>query len=428
MMTITREKKKKILQSGAVMVLGLVILGAGGFIGYEFGRNDPRNITVAGVTNIAGASSTNANFNIFWQAWQDINDEYLRTPSTTPQTRMYGAITGMVAALGDPYTEFFSPQDSQQFQQDITGNFGGIGAELGENTSTEIVIIAPIEGTPAAQAGLKAQDIIIAINGSSTAGMNVDDAVNIIRGTVGTKVTLSIFRTGWDKPKDFTIIRSDIQVPTVDFEMKGNIAHITLKEFTQDSDGLFINALQKASDNHAQGIVLDLRNDPGGYLEVAVDLAGYLLKPGSQVVQEVGRTVATQNYTATGSGVLDNIPMAILINGGSASAAEILSGALHDDRNIPLVGEKSFGKGTVQQLENLPDGSSLKITVAHWVLPSGRILDHDGLVPDYPVTLTDADIAAGKDPQFDKAMQVVQAEINGTLSSVSKGTASSTGK
>jgi carboxyl-terminal processing protease len=157
-----------------------------------------------------------------------------------------------------------------------------------------------------------------------------------------------------------------------------------------------------------------LRGDPGGYLQVAVDISGYFLKPGSPVVKEVGRTVPEQDYTASGSGALDTMPMAILIDGGSASAAEILSGALNDDRNIPLVGARSFGKGTVQVLENLPDGSSLKITVAHWVLPSGRILDHDGLLPNYPVAITDAEVTAGKDPQLDEALSIVTDEINGT--------------
>jgi carboxyl-terminal processing protease len=262
--------------------------------------------------------------------------------------------------------------------------------------------------------------------------VNVDDVVNIIRGTVGTKVTLSILRAGWTKPQDFTITRENIQVPTVTLVMKGDVADITLSEFTQDADGLFYQTLQKALNDNAKGIVLDLRDDPGGYLEVAVDLAGYFLKPGSQVVKEVGRTVATQNYTATGSGALDTMPMAILINGGSASAAEILSGALNDDRNIPLVGEKSFGKGTVQQLLQLSDGSSLKITVAHWVLPSGRILDYDGLQPQYPVTLTDADIKSGNDVQLTKALSIVQDEINGTPlpppapGSITTSTASST--
>lgn len=412
---MTRETKKKILQSIAVVVLGLLILGSGGYIGWELGRKQPENIVINGVGNISSNNSTtDADFNVFWQAWNQINSDYLRTPSTTPQQMMYGAIAGMVASLGDPYTEFFTPTASQQFQQDITGNFGGIGAELGTNSSTQIVVVSALPGTPAENAGLKPQDIITAINGSSTSGMNIDDAVNLIRGDVGTKVILGIFRQGWTASKDFTITRDDIQVPTVKFEMKGNIAYITLLEFTQDSDALFIQALQKAANNNAKGIVLDMRDNPGGYLNVAVDLAGYLLKPGSQVVKEVGRTVPTQSFQATGSGAFADIPMAILVNGGSASAAEILSGALHDDRKVPLVGEKTFGKGTVQELQNLPDGSSLKITVAHWVLPSGRILDYDGLVPDFPVTLTAADVTAGKDPQLDKALAVVQAAINGT--------------
>ncbi len=412
---MTKETKKRVLEIIAIVVLGAVILGSGVWIGWSAGRNYPKNIVISDATNIQpNASTTVADFSTFWAAWQDINNYSLWIPSSTPQQRMYGAISGMVASLGDPYTEFFTPADSSQFQQDITGNFGGIGAELGTNTSTQIVIISPIVGTPAAKAGLKPEDIITAINGSSTDGMNVDNAVNLIRGVVGTNVTLSIFRQGWSAPKDFTITRSNIQVPTVEFSMKGNIADIQLNEFTQDADTLFYQALQKAVNDNAQGIVLDLRNDPGGYLQVAVDISGYFLKPGSQVVKEVGRSVPEQNYQASGSGALDNIPMAILINGGSASAAEILSGALHDDRGIPLVGERSFGKGTVQQLVNLPDGSSLKITVAHWVLPSGRILNHDGLVPTYPVALTDAEIAAGQDPQLAKALQVVTDEINGT--------------
>jgi carboxyl-terminal processing protease len=423
MIKITRERKKKIFQGLAVVVLGFVILGAGGFIGWQLGRQYPENVVVTGAANINPNASTTADFSIFWQAWQDIQSESLYTPSTTPTAMMYGAINGMVASLGDPYTEFFTPADSSQFTQDITGDFGGIGAELGTNSSTQIVVISALSSTPAFAAGLQPNDIITAINGSSTANMNVDDAVNLIRGTVGTKVTLGILRTGWSAPQNFTMVRADIQTPTVEFAMKGDIADITMAEFTQDSDGLFIQALQKAADNNAKGIVLDMRGDPGGYLEVAVDLAGYFLKPGSQVVQEVGRTVPTQNYTASGSGVFDNIPMAILVDGGTASAAEILSGALNDDRGVPLVGQKTFGKGTVQQLENLPDGSSLKITVAHWVLPSGRILDHDGIIPNYIVPEpTAAQFAAGVDPQMAKALQVVEAEINGTLSSISTST------
>ena len=403
--------KKKIISWAVVGVLALLLIGTGYWLGWNSGRNYPKNIVVSGVSDISTPSSTVADFGTFWQAWQVINDSYLRNPSTTSQQKVYGAINGLVNSLGDPYTEFFDPADNQQFNENLTGNFGGIGAELGSNASAQIVIIAPLKGTPAETAGLRAEDAIVAINGSSTDGMTVDQAVSLIRGAVGTPVTLSVFRTGWDKPQDFKLVRENIQVPTVDFEMKGTIAHISLHEFTQDADSLFYDALVKATNNNAKGIVLDLRDDPGGYLEVAVDLAGYFLKPGSPVVKEVGRTVTEQDYKSTGDGALADLPLVVLINGGSASASEILAGALHDDREVKLVGEKSFGKGTVQELEPLNDGSSIKLTVAHWVLPSGRILDHDGLMPDYPVTLSDADIKAQKDPQLDKALQVVQSEI-----------------
>jgi carboxyl-terminal processing protease len=415
MVPMTRGTKKRVLEIIAIILLGCVILGSGVWVGWIAGRNYPKNIVVTGAANLgSGSSTTDADFNTFWAAWQDIQQNSLWVPSTTPQEMMYGAINGMVSSLGDPYTEFFTPADSSQFTEDITGNFGGIGAELGVNSSTQIVVITAISSTPAYAAGLKPEDIIASINGSSTATMNVDDAVNLIRGTVGTKVTLGILREGWSAPHNFTITRADIQVPTVEFSMKGDIADIQLNEFTQDADGLFYQALQSAVNDNAKGIVLDMRGNPGGYLEVAVDLAGYFLKPGSLVVKEVGRTVPEQDYKATGSGALDTMPMAILVDGGTASAAEILSGALNDDRDVPLVGAKTFGKGTVQQLVNLPDGSSLKITVAHWVLPSGRILDYDGLLPNYPVAITDAEVAAGQDPQLTKALQIVTDEINGT--------------
>ena len=198
---MTKELKKKILSIVAIVVLGCILIGSGAWIGWTAGRKYPENIAVSEATNIAPNASTTsaADFNTFWAAWADIQNESLWTPSTTPTQRMYGAITGMVGSLGDPYTEFFTPADSSQFQEDITGNFGGIGAELGENSSTEIVVIEAISSTPAFAAGLKPEDIITSINGSSTASMNVDDAVNLIRGTVGTNVTLGILRAGLDR-------------------------------------------------------------------------------------------------------------------------------------------------------------------------------------------------------------------------------------
>ncbi len=405
---------KKVGEIIVVIVAGGALMMSGFFLGWASGAKHPQNITVTGVTgNGTSSIAASADFSTFWQAWQEVNDLYLRNPSTTAQGKVQGSIAGLVNSLGDPYSEYFTPQASKQFQQNINGNFGGIGAVLGLATSSQIVIISPMKGTPAAIAGLKAGDAIVAVNGTSTQGMFIDDAVTLIRGEIGTKVKLTIFRAGWKAPQDFTLTRANISVPTVDFSMKGKVAYIALHEFTQGADSLFYNALKQAVDANAQGIVLDLRDDPGGYLEVAVDLSGYFLKPGSQVVKEVGRSVPEQNYTAAGNGALANMPMVVLINGGSASAAEILAGALHDDRGIKLIGEKSFGKGTVQQVLDLADGSSIKLTVAHWVMPSGRILDHDGIIPDYMVSMPTSTgaIASGTDPQLDKALQVLQDEI-----------------
>ena len=402
---------KRFLELGLAAVVIFALVSSGYWLGYRAGSvmNPPTGLQ--GVINGAPSASTTADFSTFWEAWQTINDNYLRNESTTNTEKVQGAINGLVGSLGDPYSEYFTPEGSQQFQENIAGNFGGVGAQLGTATSGQVVIIAPLKGTPADIAGLKAGDAIIAINGTSTAGMSVDDAVNLIRGEAGTSVTLSILRSGWEKPRDFKIMRAKIAVPNVELEMKGGIAHITLAEFTEDANVLFYQALVKALTANAKGIVLDLRDDPGGYLEVAVNLTGYFLKPGSVVVQEVGRTVPEQTFRATGDGALANFPLVILVNKGSASAAEILAGALHDNRHIPLVGETTFGKGTVQELEPLSDGSSIKLTVAHWVLPSGRILDHDGIVPDYPVTISDSDLTQGRDPQLDKAIEVLNAEL-----------------
>lgn len=407
-------KRKQIIEITVSVAIGIALVGSGFWFGWIEGERNPKTVIVSQATNIVPpkeSSTTLADFSVFWQAWQDVNDLYLRNPDVSSTAKVHGAINGMVQALGDPYTEFFSPVDNKQFQQTISGNFGGIGAELGMNAKGQIVIIAPLKNTPAEKSGLRAGDVIFGINGSTTEMMSIDQAVSVIRGPQGTVVKLTVMRSGWDKTQDFAITRANIQVPIVDFEMKGDIAHISLHEFDQTANQLFYEALVKAMNNNAKGIVLDLRDDPGGYLDAAVNLAGYFLKPGTLVVSEVGRTVGTTTYTATGNGALVDFPVVVLVNKGSASASEILAGALHDDRGIKLIGETTFGKGTVQQLEELPDGSSLKITVAHWVLPSGKIIDHQGIDPDYAVALTDDNIKNKQDPQLDKAIEVLKTEI-----------------
>ncbi len=398
-------------------VLGLVAIAVfiGGYaLGFRSGENHPKKILVEGVNNLTTTSTAAIDFGTFWQAWQVINDNYLKNQSTTNEDKLYGAINGLVQSLKDPYSEFFSPQDSEQFQQDVQGNFGGIGAELGKKND-QLVVIAPLADTPASKAGLVAGDAIIAIDASSTDGISIDKAVSRIRGPEGSSVTLTILRESWQKPKDFKIIRANIMIPTIDVStIGGNITRLELHSFNANADLLFYQAMTKALANGSKGLVLDLRNDPGGYLEVAVDLAGWFLPKGTQVVSEEGRGgVIINNYKADGNAALVDFPVIVLINKGSASAAEILSGALHDNRkDVKLVGETSFGKGTVQQIEDLNDGSSIKITVAHWVLPSGHVLENGGIKPDIEVKVTDDDIAKKRDPQLDKAVQILQSEIN----------------
>ncbi len=407
-------EKQKLFVGFLIIVCAVSLISVGMYVGFAAGTKFPKTILVQGVENMQDASGTSADFGTFWQAWHALNDLYLRDKNVSNETKVQGAINGLVNSLGDPYTEFFAPQDNQKFQQDVQGNFGGIGAELGTKGS-QLVIIAPLKSTPAEKAGLLASDAVLAINGSSTDGITVEKAVDEIRGPEGTTVTLNIYRDGWDKPRDFKIVRATIIIPTIDVStINGNITHLSLHGFNGNADQQFWEAMNVALNNGSKGLVLDLRDDPGGYLEVAVDLAGWFLPKGTPVVSEQGRdNQILQDFKADGNAALVKFPVVVLMNKGSASASEILAGALRDERkDIKLVGETSFGKGTVQQLEDLNDGSSLKITIAHWVLPSGTVLENGGLKPDIEVKMTEDDFAKKRDPQLDKAVEVLKMEIN----------------
>lgn len=249
------------------------------------------------------------------------------------------------------------------------------------------------------------------INSSSTEGISVDEAVKWIRGPENTEVKLTILRDDWEKPREFKIVRATIEVPTLDYEVKDGIVQVKLYSFNANADRVFYDAMINTIPQGAKGMVLDLRNNPGGYLEVAVQLAGWFLDRGTLVVSEVSRSNSKEDFKANGNAALAKFPVVVLINQGSASASEILAGALRDQRKIKLVGEQSFGKGTVQQVMPLKDNSSLKITVAHWVLPSGQILEGNGLKPDIEVKITEGDITNKRDPQLEKAIEALKQEM-----------------
>jgi len=396
-----------------VLIFTILTLLAGGTgLGFYWGQQMPRRIIISDAINRESALAP-ANFNTFWEAWQKLNNNYLKDEDISPENKTYGAIRGLVGALNDPYSQFFSPEDTKKFQEDVQGNFGGIGAELGMRQN-KLLVIAPLKNTPAERAGLKAGDQILQVNSSSTEGVQIDEAVGWIRGPQGTRVKLLMYRDSWEKPKEIEITRGLIRIPTLDWEMKGEVAYIQLYSFNANAENLFYDAVLKMSEaKNVRGIVLDLRNNPGGYLQTAVNLAGWFLPRNTLVVSEVGREGGgASRMRAMGNEALAGIPTVVLINGGSASASEILAGALRDQRKIKLVGEKSFGKGTVQELFDLSDDSSLKITIAHWVLPSGKILEEGGLVPDVEVELKEEDVQAKKDPQLDKALELVGQEIS----------------
>lgn len=321
----------------------------------------------------------------------------------TESQLLAGVNKGLADATGDPYTEFFTASDAKDFNNSLNNSFSGIGAELGKDSEGNLIVVSPIKGFPADKAGLRAQDIITEINGTSTQGMTINDSVLKIRGKQGTKVTLKIVRDR-SKVMTLTITRQDIHLPSVNTKiLDGNIGYMQISTFGDDTADLATKAATDFKSKNVKGVILDLRGNPGGRLDAAVSLASLWLPEGKTILQEKtdGRVVDT--YSATGNNVLSGIPTVVLIDGGSASASEITAGALKDNGVATLMGVKSFGKGSVQQIVSFADGSQLKVTIARWYRPNGQNIDHKGITPDKTIELSDADIADKNDIQLKAA-------------------------
>jgi len=348
-------------------------------------------------------------FSLFWETWKVLKEKFVDPKKLNTQEMIYGAVSGMVKSTDDPYTVFFSPEETEEFLKETEGVFEGIGAEIGIKNN-QLLIIAPLEGTPAEKAGLRAGDKILKIDGKDTVDLTIEEAVNLIRGPKGTEVTLTIFREDWKEAKEIKIVRSVIKIPSVKWELlEGNIAYIKLYQFFERADRDFRKMAIEILNSPAQKIILDLRNNPGGYLEVAQEIAGWFLKKGDIVVIEDPRPGQEQKfYKAEGNEKFLDYPIVVLINKGSASASEILAGALRDNRNVLLIGEASFGKGSVQELEELRGGSSLKITIARWLTPKGELIAEEGLKPDIEVKMTPQDYDQDRDPQLEKAIEIIK--------------------
>lgn len=413
---------KKISLPLAIIIC--LVLGFGGGILYT-NKNTPTIPPIQQLINQDVGKVQNVDFSFFWKVWSDLSAKYVDKSKLDTQKMVYGAIGGMVDAIGDPYTVFFEPIQAKQFAQEISGAFGGVGMEIGVKNDI-LTIIAPLPNTPAARAGILAGNKILKINGASTQGLSTEEAVSTIRGKVGTKITITISGSD-DKPRDITMTRETIKVPTVVWKMltnpstssgqaSKNIAYIQAYQFNENINGQFKKAVDEIekSNPKADGIILDLRNNPGGLLDSAINLAGYFVAKGQPVVSEVFGDGTINKFTSDGNAVLAKYHVVILVNGGSASASEILAGALHDNLGLKLIGEKTFGKGVVQELVNLDDGASLKVTVARWFTPAGTNISEKGIEPDIKVELTDdqkKNIIFGDlsvDPQLQKALEYVR--------------------
>lgn len=313
-----------------------------------------------------------------------------------------GLKEGLVKAAGDPYTEYLTEEENKEFNEQLSGSFEGIGAELGKQGES-VVIIAPIAGFPAEKVGLKAKDVISKIDNENAVDLSTTEAVKKIRGPKGTKVKLEVVRDG--KPLTFEITRDQINTPSVKWEVRpDNVGVITITRFGDDTAALSRQAAQELKDKNVKGVVLDMRGNPGGLLDSAVRLSSLWLPEGKTVLQEKRDGKVVKTYKSTGGHVLQGVPTVVLVDEGSASASEITAGALKDNGAATIVGTKTYGKGSVQELRELKAGGVLKVTIARWYTPNDRNIDKEGIEPDQKVEISDADAAAQKDPQKDAAV------------------------
>lgn len=344
-------------------------------------------------------------FSLFWRVWDLLKEKYIDRDQLDAKALFYGAIDGMLAATGDPYTTFFSPKENREFKEDLSGSFEGIGAEMGIQNDI-LTVIAPLDDSPAAKAGILAGDRILKINGEPTNALSIDEAVDRIRGPKGTKVTLSVFRSGEEELREIEVERDTIVVKSVKLEMRDGIAVIRLARFGEETTKEFSALVQQVTNQPVKGIILDLRNNPGGFLSTAVDIAGQFLSGSQVAVIEENADKVRHELRTSGDGKLQSLPVVILINEGSASASEILAGALKDQRpEIVLVGKTSFGKGSVQELVPVSRDTSVKITVAHWLTPKGKAINKVGISPDVEVSFKRNEQNPKEDNQLDRALE-----------------------
>jgi len=410
------------------VIIGLILLVLVGGIGYKLGEQKARLETVSSFPlvrverTLPAEKEGKVDFSLFWEVWDKLEISYLERKNIDYKKMVYGAISGMVASLGDPYTVFLPPTENNDAKSDLRGDFEGVGIQIDYNKDQKISVVAPLAGTPAEAAGLKAGDMILKIVDEAqkidrdTTGISLPEAVKLIRGPKGSKVKLTIQREGIEKPFEVVLKRETIVVKSVEvkFDEKNGkkIAILKLSRFGERTDQEWEEAVDlinakcnpPAGGAKCAGVILDLRNNPGGFLQGSVFIGSEFLVKGVIVQQDKG-TDGKEIYEVNRSGKLLKEDLVVLVNGGSASASEIVAGALQETKRARLVGEKTFGKGTVQEAEDLPGGAGLHVTVARWLLPSGKSIDKEGVKPDVEVKNDEANLA--EDLQLQKAIELL---------------------
>lgn len=404
-------------------VIGYVLavcFALGAFLsGLQVGQGMQGEGQMAGLMSLFAASpeetADRPELEQFWDVWDLLDEKFASASSSSPvsnESRVRGAIQGLVEAYDDPYTVYLPPKESNAFNEDISGNFSGVGMEVGMREGL-ITVIAPLPETPAENAGILAGDVIVAIDGESTERMSIDDAVQLIRGEKGTAVQLRIFREGDTEFREIQIVRDNIEIPTVETEQVDNTFIVQIYSFNAVAEQQVREAMREYLTSGADSLVIDVRGNPGGYMQSAVGIASYFLPAGKVVVtEEFSDDTKDEVFRSRGRAIAEFNPdnLVVLIDNGSASASEILAGALKDHGVATIIGSQSFGKGSVQQLIELDDGSSLKVTVARWLTPNGVSISDNGLEPDIVIGRSPAERMAGEDPQKDAAVRFLDGE------------------
>lgn len=409
---------QRILRIGVVVLLPLITLSLGWGLGMRYAEAQVADMMSQLEFLYQGKTASGAlvhdpekevNLSLLWGVWRLLQQHYIAPEKLETTNMLYGATAGLVRALDDPYTSFMTPSENTDFKEGLGGKLHGIGAELTMKDGS-VVVVAPLKGSPAQEAGLQPEDIIIEVDGTDISNETLTNVVQRIRGPKGTSVTLTLVRDGASEPIKLTIKRDDIQIPSVEAEVKqtasGAVGVIAINQFGDETIGEVEQALrdfQKGKES-ISGIAIDLRFNGGGYLDGAVELASLFLKQGKVVTVQRREGEPVSHYV-NGRPLDPDLPLAVIINAGSASASEIFAGAIQDHKRGVIVGKTSFGKGTVQEVFDLPGGSSLRVTVARWLTPGGKDLSKEGIHPDIEVDRAPEDIASKHDPQLDAALE-----------------------